>query len=182
MGIAHGKEMKGSKKKDGGRNVLIPVDASASSEQALRWALSDFVKPKDAVHMVTFIADQSPFVRGKDNRLCLIDDAENLADTKQMKMATDTCKKFMDIANKEKASGTTYCEVVRYHPGSATSGVGPAIVHHASDTEADVIIVGSRGLGAVERSLSRPLGLGSVSDYTVHNSEAPVVVYKSHHK
>lgn len=58
-------------------------------------------------------------------------------------------KQFLDTH--AQASGTTYCEVVRYHPGSATSGVGPAIVHHASDTEADVIIVGSRGLGAVER-------------------------------
>jgi len=48
----------------------------------------------------------------------------------------------------------------------------------AEEDGADAIVVGSRGLGAVSRSLLRPIGLGSATDYIVHNAAVPVVVVK----
>ena len=43
----------------------------------------------------------------------------------------------------------------------------------AEDLEADVVIVGSRGRGAIRRAL-----MGSVSSHVVHNAPCPVVVVR----
>ena len=42
----------------------------------------------------------------------------------------------------------------------------------------DMVVVGSRGMGALRRGMSSFFGLGSVSDYCVHNCTQPVLVYK----
>ena len=55
---------------------------------------------------------------------------------------------------------------------------GEAIIEAAVEENADMIIVGTRGLGKVKRTF-----LGSVSDYCVHHSPVPVLVCKrDHHK
>lgn len=64
---------------------------------------------------------------------------------------------------KRKATGT-----VR----SAQSEIpGEGIVKTAIELDADMIIMGSRGLGTIRRTI-----LGSVSDYVVHHANVPVVV------
>ncbi len=50
---------------------------------------------------------------------------------------------------------------------------GKSIVNEAKEGSYDLIVVGSRGLGAVNEFL-----LGSVSDYVVDHSEIPVLVVK----
>jgi nucleotide-binding universal stress UspA family protein len=48
---------------------------------------------------------------------------------------------------------------------------GPTLCQLAADLPADVIIVGTRGLGGLRRAV-----LGSVSDHVVRNAGVPVVV------
>ena len=50
---------------------------------------------------------------------------------------------------------------------------GPAICHLAEEIGADVIVVGSRGRGAIKRAL-----LGSVSTHITNNAPCPVVVVR----
>lgn len=40
----------------------------------------------------------------------------------------------------------------------------------------DMVAVGSRGMGSVKRSLMSLVGLGSVSDYVLHQLHVPVLV------
>jgi Universal stress protein family len=61
---------------------------------------------------------------------------------------------------------------------------GPSVSHwpwRASDrwVQVGLLVVGSRGMGSFKRSLMSIIGLGSVSDYVVHNAPAPVLVYKA---
>ena len=54
----------------------------------------------------------------------------------------------------------------------ATGGKpGEAIVHVAQDKHASMIICGTRGHGAIRRTI-----MGSISTYVVHHSTVPVVV------
>lgn len=53
---------------------------------------------------------------------------------------------------------------------------GEAIIEAAVEENADMIVVGTRGLGKVKRTF-----LGSVSDYCVHHSPVPVLVCKREH-
>ncbi len=43
----------------------------------------------------------------------------------------------------------------------------------------DLMVLGSRGMGSFKRSLMSFVGLGSVSDYCVHNLACPVLVVKA---
>lgn len=55
-----------------------------------------------------------------------------------------------------------------------TGEPGLAIVAAAEELGADVVVIGSRGRGAVKRAL-----LGSVSTHVVHNSPCPVLVVRN---
>jgi len=48
---------------------------------------------------------------------------------------------------------------------------GEVIVDLALEEKANMIVMGSRGLGTIRRTL-----IGSVSDYVVHHAHCPVVV------
>lgn len=48
---------------------------------------------------------------------------------------------------------------------------GEAIVRIAEEERADLVVIGSRGLGTIRRSI-----LGSVSDYVVKHVHCPVLV------
>ena len=51
---------------------------------------------------------------------------------------------------------------------------GPAICRLAEEVDADVVVVGSRGRGAIKRAL-----LGSVSTHVTNNAPCPVVVVRA---
>ena len=48
---------------------------------------------------------------------------------------------------------------------------GEALVHTAEEVKADMVIMGTRGLGTIRRTI-----MGSVSDYVVHHAHCPVIV------
>ena len=57
---------------------------------------------------------------------------------------------------------------------------GHVLVQAAQDEKATMIVMGTRGMGTVRRTI-----LGSVSDYVVHHAHCPVVVcrqQKEEHK
>ena len=51
--------------------------------------------------------------------------------------------------------------------------IGEAITEEAADEKAGLIIMGTRGMGTVRRTL-----LGSVSDYVIHHATCPVLVVR----
>lgn len=53
----------------------------------------------------------------------------------------------------------------------AGGAAGEVVVKTAKDERVSLIIIGSRGLGSIRRTI-----LGSVSDYIVHHASTPVIV------
>jgi hypothetical protein len=56
------------------------------------------------------------------------------------------------------------------------AGVGDSLVEFAKAKGVDMVALGSRGMGSVKRSLMSLVGLGSVSDYVLHQLHVPVLV------
>lgn len=64
------------------------------------------------------------------------------------------------------------------HVLADTSNAPKALAAYAKAEAVDLVCIGTRGLGAFRRSMYSLVGLGSVSDWLVHNSECPVLVCK----
>ena len=54
---------------------------------------------------------------------------------------------------------------------NSCSNPGHGIIKRADEHKVDMIVMGTRGMGALRRTI-----LGSVSDYVVHHAKIPVVI------
>lgn len=135
-----------------GRRVLVGVDGSANSTQALRWAVHNH-QPGDRI-TIMLAWDYPPTIW-----MAPPFGTELPSKDTQLEAATETLKKVIaeiDTADVELE------QVVEF--GS------PANVILSRQDDADLIVVGTRGSG-----LSRIL-LGSVSRRILHHAKIPVVV------
>lgn len=61
-------------------------------------------------------------------------------------------------------------------PEGGASEVAKSIKHYVQANSIDVVIMGSRGIGAIKRAILSFIGLGSVSSWCVHNVDVPVII------
>ena len=132
--------------------VLVGCDGSPNSMEALRWAI-DFASPGGTV-VVAWVWDATPLAVGAD--AFFFPDASDLA--------ADRFHHLVDsVADQARLRDVTLeREFVRGTPRSAL----------ASQAEnADIVVVGARGHGAVGAAL-----LGSVSTWLLHHLHRPIAV------
>lgn len=129
--------------------ILVGTDGSAGSIQALRWALRQAHATGGEVRAVLAWENSAP-----GGVIATADDVDwhGIA-TAAVQEAT---------AAEPDISVPVTTEVVNAHPANA-------LVEESSD--ADLLVVGSRGHGRVLKRV-----LGSVSDHCTHHAHCPVVV------
>ena len=136
------------------RKIVVGVDGSPSSEQALRWAVRQAKLSGDELHVVTSWA--MPNTAYEWGVVAVdIDWAEN-AQTTQDRALEETLA--------ETEAGTVHRHVVQGHPAYALLETA---------TAADLLVVGSRGHGGFAGML-----LGSVSQHVIAHAPCPVVVVR----
>lgn len=142
------------------RLVLLAIDASERSEEAFHWYLEN--------------------LHQSDNQLLLIHCAEPpfVASHQAMYMSGELWEQIVDQEkSKVKELEEKYAAMMREkHVSGKIKAIfggrpGEIICHTASDEKVNMIVMGTRGLGTVRRTI-----LGSVSDYVVHHAHCPVVV------
>ncbi len=134
------------------QKILLGCDGSPNSMAALRWAI-DFVSPGGVV-VVMWVWDTTPLAVGADT--FFFPDASDLA--------ADRFHHLVDTVGGQALAGgvTIEREFVRGTPRAALAA-------HAD--EADLLVVGARGHGAVGAAL-----LGSVSTWLLHHAHRPIAV------
>ncbi|XP_076890151.1 universal stress protein A-like protein [Bidens hawaiensis] len=88
----------------------------------------------------------------------------------------DSVKKAQEESASEVVSrATKLCEQHMIKPEMMVIRGNPKemIVEAVEDMNADILVVGSRGLGQIKRAF-----LGSVSDYCVHHAKCPVLIVR----
>jgi nucleotide-binding universal stress UspA family protein len=139
------------------RRIVVGVDGSEPSKQALRWAARQAAATEAVLEVVTTWAVTStayPF-------------SMPMPIPAAYDMGPEVERELNEIVQDMRGEfpGTEFSSVV-------TEGrAGPALVAAAAD--ADLLVVGSRGHGAVVGVL-----LGSVSEYCVTHATCPVVVVR----
>ncbi|CAH1776628.1 unnamed protein product [Owenia fusiformis] len=146
------------------RKVLIAVDASQTAEQALDFYFANIHKDDNLV-----IIAHSP----EQASLPAFTFREGLAvpHDEWTKIMQDQNKAQQDLeasyTQKVIQKKVNYKVVSQPNKGSP----GEHIIKIAEDEGATMIVMGSRGLGKIRRTI-----LGSVSDYVVHHTKIPVVI------
>ena len=132
--------------------VMVGCDGSPNSMEALRWAI-DFAPPGGTV-VVVWVWDATPLAVGAD--AFFFPDASDLA-AERFHHLVDT------VAEQARSRDVTIeREFVRGTPRSALA---------AQADNADLVVVGARGHGAVGAAL-----LGSVSTWLLHHVHRPIAV------
>ncbi|KAG5442508.1 Universal stress protein in QAH/OAS sulfhydrylase 3'region [Clonorchis sinensis] len=145
------------------RTIVLPVDGSEHSERAFRWYLNNVMQPNDNVKFVNIIEPvyTSPGFGAAIELPSLPDVSRVMAET--VEAGKKLCQEKMHQAKAYNINSQAFLHV--------DSRPGPAIVKAVQDYNADLVIMGNRGIGTVRRTF-----LGSVSDYVLHHSHAPVVI------
>lgn len=140
------------------KNILVPVDFSKPSENALRVAAKLAQRNNAKIHVLHVIElAESLFGAEQFN----VDDEQIIF---FMKLAK---KKFNDFLDKDFLEGIETNDLVEV--GSATFGIKEAV----KDQNIDLIIMGSNGASGLEEVL-----IGSNTEKVVRHSNVPVLVVK----
>ncbi|VAI21982.1 unnamed protein product [Triticum turgidum subsp. durum] len=157
----------------GGMKVVVAVDASEESLHALSWALDNVVRLHPGASVAVVHAQHS---------------VDHFVAEAGLAYAPPTALDSMRRAQEENSRRAVAraLDVCRQKQASATAAVvegdpKEAICEAVEEMRADLLVLGSRGLGMVKRAL-----LGSVSDYLAHHACCPVLIVKppnkAHHK
>ncbi|CAI7791736.1 unnamed protein product [Closterium sp. NIES-53] len=155
------------------RRVIVAVDHSRDSLHAVDWAIENHLRPSD---LVTMLHVQSPTeaLTAPGIYAALGDTTMSEAAMDQLLVRTEERQSAVNAELKRLllqrcSTAELQCEVRVVRDADPRE----RIVSEVADRDADVLILGSRGMGPVKRML-----IGSVSDYCVNHAPCPVVVVK----
>lgn len=141
------------------KHILVATDGSASSRHAARFALSMARQARAQVTLLTVLPPPEALPLGPLSGYAVMappisrDEAQHA-----LAMLDEIASEFPDLEVKKKVEA-----------GSAAE----TIVDGAHRFNADMIVMGARGLNAAERFL-----LGSISDRVVRNAHCPVTIWR----
>lgn len=142
------------------RKILIAIDPSEQAEHAVKWYLSTIHKPSNEVVLLHV----PEVIDGDRNRLLYLSSgAWEEAMSKAQGKVKELEEKYNGIILENGISGR-----VRSEGGHKP---GEIICKVAEEEAATMVVMGTRGLGKVRRTI-----MGSVSDYVVHHASCPVIV------
>ncbi|XP_062578739.1 universal stress protein in QAH/OAS sulfhydrylase 3'region-like [Saccostrea cucullata] len=145
------------------RTVVVAMDGSDHAIKAFKWFCKSMKHDNDKVVMVYSVELYGDVY--STQWLSVPYSGPSLTDMieKQRKEIREKLDEFAKMMKNEHVPGTV--------KSVNSEDPGEGIIKAAEEVKADMIVVGSRGLGAVRRTI-----LGSVSDYVLQHSSIPVIV------
>lgn len=152
------------------RIIVLAVNNSKHSENALNWIVSNVLSENDIVHLLTVITPPNEPAYYLDTNASrhareYIEDLKNGA-VKEAKELLSKFQKFINAGLECKVEGHV-----------AFGDRREQVVEYSRTHKCDLLVLGSRGLGTFKRHL-----LGSVSNYCMHHAHCPVLLIKNEKK
>lgn len=159
------------------------MDDSVNSQHALEWLERCLLKNGDEVHIVVVaLPVPYPILDETSAAVAALEAQQWRASTERsLEYARSlAAKAAVTLQGTAAAAGVTLTvKSAALLPEGGASDVGASVCKYAADQKIDLVVLGSRGMGSFKRSLMSFVGLGSVSDYCVHNLPCPVLVVKA---
>ena len=156
--VAYISEMSKFESSSGQKTILVCVDASQHSAQAFNWYCKNFYRDNDLLALTyiyeqpetpAFDPDNSEYQRRVTN---VLNRSKSITRTFQEACAQRHIKSCVFIEEKLDSVGNTICRMARENGASS-------------------IVMGSRGMGLIKRTV-----VGSISDYVIHHAHIPVLI------
>ncbi|CAH8516989.1 unnamed protein product [Schistosoma turkestanicum] len=145
------------------RVILLPIDGSEHADRAFHWYLDNMKSPNDIVKFINIV---EPVYATPAVGLAM-----------ETPPLNDITKIMQDSIDKGKLLGKKYIAEAKKYDINCQAFIhvdnrpGTALLKSIEDHNANLIIMGNRGLGLLRRTF-----LGSVSDYILHHAHIPVVI------
>jgi len=175
-----------------GLRVLVCVDGSTASEAVLDFALPSVLVAGDKaeLHVVCAAPPAPPpdaagakgrwgaaggYLGGLDDAAAdTFEEGDGDSAARALARATDVCMAAIDeAADRCMPRSSIFWRALA--PEGGASGVAESIRHYARVNRMDLVVVGSRGHGALRRTLDSALGVGSVSRWLLHHLDTCTV-------
>jgi nucleotide-binding universal stress UspA family protein len=136
-------------------NILVAVDGSPDADEALAQAIDLAQSEHSRLTLVTAVAELPPtmYLMAGEATVHLVDDAHQQADA-IIRQARDRVPAELPVTT-----------VLTEQP------IRSALIRQIEHGHHDLVVMGSRGRGAVRAAL-----LGSASHYVLHHSPVPVLI------
>ena len=162
----------------GAGSIVVGVDGSSAAFEALRWAYRQAVRTGHALHLVTTYETEAPsspyaasYAYAPDGPTAArLSEAESRWREERHHIEQQRAERMLhDVLEAVRAAEEGSPEVTE----EVIAGARPAGILIERSRDAELLVVGSRGLGGF-----RGLLLGSVSQQCVHHAACPVVVVR----
>lgn len=167
------------------RNICVCIDSSSESLDAAVWLVESFARKGDIINLISVtnppsdVGASGAFGIPVAPQMVAYHTAVKEEESFKEKLITDTYNLLLPkIFNDIKMNAHLL------PPCGGASSVADSITTYAEQENCDIVVLSSRGMGAVESALMSALGLGSVSLYCLHHlkNQAVIVVKGQHHR
>lgn len=153
------------------RSVLVPVDGSELAEKAFDWYVATTLRQGDK--LVIYHSHQTPHLP-----IFNFKEGIHLPTSEWQEKLVEEQKKVKKLEDLYAAKAQALHKQIQYEfVIEADKNPGEGIVETAGKKNVSLIVMGTRGMGTVRRTV-----LGSVSDYVLHHAKVPVAVVPPEHK
>lgn len=142
-----------------GRNIVIAVDSSPVSKEALEWSVSHLINKNDTVRLVSVIDSKSTATYSTPGG-CPIELESAEPDKADLAKCTAMLNEYRSIAKKKVGESGVKASTVVSRSLGTSSDHGREICEFAAEMDADILVLGSRGYGSFKRSIMGMFGLG----------------------
>ena len=139
------------------KHILYPTDGSPAAENILKHVI-DLAQKFEAEVTVLHAYEFLEVIPVYETTYAYLDELESYLEGQSKEIATRVEEKLL-------AAG------VKPHSAVIKGDPGYSIVNAIDEHHCDLVIMGSRGLGPIQRFL-----LGSVSNYVVNHAKCPVMI------
>jgi nucleotide-binding universal stress UspA family protein len=159
------------------RTIVIAVDESPVSKEALEWSVNNLLHKNDNVRLLSVIDSENRPAYGTPGGIPLEIGASDSPDPHQLEQRRKLLLECSNMAKKK--TGNVKTSTLVSSSLGTSSDHGREICEFAAENNADILVLGSRGYGSFRRNISAIFGLGSVSNFVVNHATVPnVMIHK----